>query len=404
MAAVMTAPEERVCNPVSTQELERRWSATRSRMREQGIDALLVSGCQDWMNGNIRWFTGLPANNGYPRSVIFPVEGLMTVCEQGAFNVETKSDGRETTSRGVGKKIYTPSFPGAVQYTGRYDAELLAREIVKAGYRTVGLVCAAGMYHGIVEGVKELAKGVKLVDASDLVDVIKSVKSAEEIEMIKRSAAMQDEVMRRVQEHVRPGMKDFEVSAYAQYIGQLNGSEQGIFLCSSAPPGRPAAFKPRAQQARAIQKGDTFTLLVENNGPGGMFTELSRTFVLGKPAQELVDALGVILEAQQNTLKLLKPGVSCKDVIDAHNAFMRGRGLAEEKRLYCHGQGYDMVERPLVRQDEPMKIMENMNIVVHPGMMTERLFMTNTDNYLIGPNGAGECLHRTPKKIIEVAC
>jgi hypothetical protein len=31
-----------------------------------------------------------------------------------------------------------------------------------------------------------------------------------------------------------------------------------------------------------------------------MFTELSRSFVLGKPSQELVDALGVVLEAQQN--------------------------------------------------------------------------------------------------------
>jgi hypothetical protein len=83
---------------------------------------------------------------------------------------------------------------------------------------------------------------------------------------------------------------------------------------------------------------------------------------------------------------------------------MRSRGLPEEKRLYSHGQGYDMVERPLVRHDEPMLIQENMNIVVHPGMMTERLFMTNTDNYIIGKNGPGDCIHKTPKKILEIAC
>jgi len=400
----MSITEERVCSPVSDAELERRWSATRAKMRDAGIDALLVSGVQDWMNGNIRWFTGLPANNGYPRSAIFPIEGLMTLCEQGPFNAEAKPDAGETANRGIGKKIFTPSFPGAIHYTGRYDAELLAREISKAGYRTVGLVCAAGMYHGVAQGVKDLAQGAKFVDASDLVDAIKSVKSAEEIEMIKRTAAMQDEVMRRVQQHIKPGMKDFEVAAYAQYIGQMNGSEQGIFLCSSAPAGKPARFMPRAQQARTIRKGDTLTLLVENNGPGGMFTELSRSFVLGKPSQELVDALGVILEAQQNTLKLLKPGANCKDIIEAHNAFMRSRGMPEEKRVYCHGQGYDMVERPLIREDEPMKIVKNMNIVVHPGIMNERVFMTNTDNYLIGPNGPGECIHRTAKKVLEVAC
>ena len=28
--------------------------------------------------------------------------------------------------------------------------------------------------------------------------------------------------------------------------------------------------------------------------------------------------------------------------------------------------------------------------------------MTNTDNYIIGPNGAGESIHKIPKKIIEL--
>ena len=398
----MAAYDVRVCNPVSDAELNRRWSATRAKMREQGIDALLVSGCQDWMNGTIRWFTALPANNGYPRSAIFPLEGLMTVCEQGPVNAIAKLDGKETASRGVGKKLYTPSYPGGVEYTGRYDGELLAREINQAGYKTVGMVCPAGMYHGIVETVKSQAKGVKFVDATDLVDLIKVVKSAEELDMIRATAAMQDDVMKKVAAHVKPGMKDFEVAAFAQYHGQLQGSEQGIFLCSSAPPGKPARFMPRAQQGRTIQKGDTFTLLVENNGPGGMFAELSRTFVLGKAAQELQDALALVLEAQAATLNRLKPGASCADVYAAHNVHMKSKGLAEEKRLYCHGQGYDMVERPLIRDDEPLPILENMNIVVHPGIMTDRLFMTNTDNYIIGPNGPGESIHKTPKKIIEL--
>ena len=141
----MAAAEDRVCTPVSNAELERRWSATRARMRETGIEALVVSGAQDWMNGYIRWFTGLPANNGYPRSVVFSAEGAMTLVEQGPFNGELKLDGKDTASRGIGKKLFTPSFIGAVAYTGGYDAELLAREIRKAGCRSVGLVCAVGM-------------------------------------------------------------------------------------------------------------------------------------------------------------------------------------------------------------------------------------------------------------------
>ena len=49
-----------------------------------------------------------------------------------------------------------------------------------------------------------------------------------------------------------------------------------------------------------------------------------------------------------------------------------------------------------------MALAAGMCIVVHPGVKTERQFMTIVDNYLIGPDGPGECLHRSPKSIIEI--
>ena len=72
------------------------------------------------------------------------------------------------------------------------------------------------------------------------------------------------------------------------------------------------------------------------------------------------------IEARKFTLDLLKPGTPCKDIWDAYNDFMRKNGRPEEARLYCHGQGYDLVERPLIRNDEPWSIDKDMNIVVHP--------------------------------------
>ncbi len=64
---------------------------------------------------------------------------------------------------------------------------------------------------------------------------------------------------------------------------------------------------------------------------------------------------------------------------------MRSRGLPPELRLYAHGQGYDLVERPLIRADETMTIEENMNFAVHPGYETPSIFAVICDNYLIGP-------------------
>jgi hypothetical protein len=45
-----------------------------------------------------------------------------------------------------------------------------------------------------------------------------------------------------------------------------------------------------------------------------------------------------------------------------------------------------------------------MAIVCHPGVFNERMFVHNTDLYLIEEHGVSECLHRTPKKIIEIDC
>jgi Xaa-Pro aminopeptidase len=51
-------------------------------------------------------------------------------------------------------------------------------------------------------------------------------------------------------------------------------------------------------QGRTPQAGDVYSLLVENNGAGGYYTELSRIFVLGKAPQELLHAHAAVLEAQ----------------------------------------------------------------------------------------------------------
>jgi Xaa-Pro aminopeptidase len=109
-----------------------------------------------------------------------------------------------------------------------------------------------------------------------------------------------------------------------------------------------------------------------------------------------------VLRARKFTLDLLKPGTSCKDVWDGFNQFMRDNGKPEERRLYCHGQGYDMVERPLVRFDEPMKIQKDMNIVVHPTYVMERTFNWICDNYIIGESGPLERIHKFPEKIVEL--
>ncbi len=400
---------ERLNTPISSSELERRWKAVRSAMAREKIDVLLMQNNNDHMGGYVRYFTDMPATNGYPNTVIFPRDDEMTVVCQGPFGgSETTAQG-DVTWRGVKTILTTPSYASA-HYTKDYDPELAAKALKRYAQATIGLVGTYQMSFAFADYVKRAFPQAKFLEASDLVDRIKVIKSAEEMELVKRAAEMQDGAMRAALAVVKPGMRDAEVAAAAQYYSQCHGSENGIYLCASMPADesaalglRPTKFGQRHVQNRVIQKGDAVALLVEDNGPGGMYTELGRTCVVGmKAPQAMKDELEFVKQSRKLTLDLLKPGTPCKDIWNAFNDFMKKNGRPQEARLYCHGQGYDLVERPLVRHDEPMTIEKDMNIVVHPTYAHLGYLNWLCDNYLIGGNGPGDRLHRFPEEVVEV--
>jgi len=392
---------ERLQTPISTAELERRWKAVRAAMAKEKVDVLLMQNNNDHMGGYVKYFTDMPATNGYPNTVIFPRDDEMTVVAQGPFGGSTVTAHGNGAWRGVKRILTTPSYASA-HFTKEYDPELAAKALEPYAKGTIGLLGTYQMSFALVDHIKRKYASAKYVDASELVDRIKVIKSPEEMELVRRAALMQDSAMQAAFAAVKPGMRDTEVAAVAQHYSQVHGSENGIYLCASMPLGKPAKFGQRHMQNRTIQKGDQIALLVEDSGPGGMYTELGRSCVVGKVPQQMKDELEFCKESRKVTLDMLKPGTPCKDVWETFNAFMRKNGRPEEGRLYCHGQGYDLVERPLVRFDEPWTIEKDMNIVVHPTYIHGGYLNWLCDNYFIGGNGPGPRLHQFPEIIVEV--
>jgi Xaa-Pro aminopeptidase len=391
--------DDRRITKISLQELERRWKLVRDHMREHGLGALVIQNQRDFTGGYVKWFTDIPAY--YPRTVVFHASELMTVVEHGAAGRRRNLGGADADNPGVGEIITTSAFP-SVHYTQAYDAEVVSDVLSRRGYRKIGIVGAAGMPHGFVASLQRAMSGAEISDETEFIDRVKAIKSEEEIALIRKAAHMQDTVFSKVLSRIEPGMRDMEVSALAQYEGQLLGSEQGIFLGMSAKLGQPAFFAQKHFQGRTIRPGDHMSLLIENNGAGGFYTELSRTIVLGKASQELIDGFEIVKAAQAHTLRKFKPGASCREIFLAHNEFMKRNGAPPESRVYSHSQGYDLIERPLVRSDESMNLEKGMNMSVHPAYATSSMFAHICDNYLVQENGVSECLHTTPKKIFEL--
>jgi Xaa-Pro aminopeptidase len=392
---------ERLFNPVSDAELDRRWTAVRKAMSDHGVDALIVQSNNDWLGGHAKWLTDHPATNGYPKTVVFHADDWMTIVDMGPRGGRRTLGGNDEVHRGVGEILTTPAFT-SVGYTDEYQAELVVSDIKRRNYRAIGTAGGGALPHKFMTRIEHDLAPVRLVDMTEAIDWLKAIKSPEEIVAIRNAAHMQDEIFTRLLAKVKPGMRDTDITALAQYEGRLLGSEQGLFLGTSAPLGVRSGFADRYQQGRTLRPGEHFTILIENNGPGGFYTELARTMVFGNATQQLLDGFAAMKAAQDHTLSLIKPGASCRDIAAAHDAYMRGRNYPPELRLYCHGQGYDLVERPLVRADETMTLAAGMNLAVHPGYETDGMFAVICDNYLVEANGPSECLHRTEKKVFEI--
>ncbi len=393
---------ERVNSPVSTAELERRWAAVRAAMAAAKIDVLVMQNNNDFMGGYVKYFTDIPATNGYPLTAVFPRDDMTTMIGQGPFgHDQALAGGTDGIRRGVKRLMSSPSFT-PVGYTREYDAELAGKALAPYAKATIGLLGTSQMPHAFVDHLKRgpLA-GATFVEASELVDNIRAAKSAEEIAGHRKSCAMQDAMMKEVFAKIRPGLRDQEVVAIARGVAASWGSEQGWYMAASAPIGVSAPMAPPHLQNRVIGEGDQFCVLLENSGPGGYYTELGRTCVLGKASQEMKDEFAFVLEARKFALSLLKEGASCAAIGGEFNAFMRKNGRPEEKRVFCHSQGYDMVERPLMRHDETMKIGANMVVACHPTYVTARTYSWICDNFLIGA-AAPARMHAFPETITEL--
>jgi Xaa-Pro aminopeptidase len=388
-----------VTQSISDQELERRWRAVRKRMNEENLDFLVMQNDNEWLGGYVKWFTDVPAKNAQPHTVIFPVDEEMTTITHGG-----KPPGDvgppAWTLRGVGRRLTAPFFRSAA-FTDTYDAELAAEVLRARKWARIGILGKGAMSAAFYEHLLKNLAGHSVVEAADLVDPIKAVKSDEEQDLIRKTAALQDQAIEYAKKAIRPGRKDFEVIAdIIHYVTDL-GSEEQLVLGGSGPPGRPVAIRKRHFQNRMVREGDQFSLLIEVNGPGGMYTEIGRIFLVGSDVpSELSDAAALARELQEATLKMIRPGAHPAEIWRANNVLLEQEGFLPETRLYAHGQGYDLVERPLIRDDEPMTLQAGMNITVHPTVGSDRVWVWVCDNYLVTETGVSECLHKTPKDII----
>jgi len=387
--------KERIRFPIPTRELERRWGLVREAMKAQGIDLLIMQNDNQFLGGYVRYFIDIPAEHAYPVSVLFPVDDdITTIFHSSATNPAPPV----WSARGVKTRIGSP-YLRTLHYTNDYDAVEMVKVIKARNDKTVGIV-GMGLINAVAyQYLQENLPGINWIDASDLVDEIKAVKSEDELAYVRESIKVHDAFASAMPSIIRPGIYEYEIRSEIKRLLENMGSEEQLIMLGSSPHGLPTPHLDSFFHNRQLGSGDQIMVMVEANGPGGFYGELVRTWCLGEPSQELLDIWEISKKIQHYAASLLKPGASPSAIIKDINNFMTNHGYPPEGRLFGHGQGYDLVERPAFVPLETMKLKANMVVALHPILANDKAFAFCCDDYLITENGA-ERLSKTPQEII----
>lgn len=388
---------ERIRRPISDRELNRRWDATRELIRKHDLDLAFTQGNNMHLGGYVRWFTDIPAEYNLHMTVLFPVDDQMTIVRSSASRIP------QWALRGVKEVLYAPFAP-TLNYTANSEVGLVIDYIRARNPKRVGWIGKASITAGFMEKVLATFPNVEFVDITDEFDMIKALKSDEEMELVRETARVHDAAWAALPAIVKPGMKEYQIRAeVAQLLSNL-GTEEHLLFMGTAAPGKPCGMSTFQYANRTVKEGDYGVLLIEVNGPGGYYCESARNFCFGEPFKELQDAWDVAVEAQQLTADLLTPGRPATEIVAKYNEFVAEKGYCQEGRLYGHSQGYDLIERPAFMAkhkfgEETMEIRAGMNISLHPYFIDEVQTVYINDNYYVTERGA-EKIHKTAPKII----
>ena len=383
---------------ISRAELERRWSSVRAAMAESGIDVLITQADAGSYTGYLRYLADVVPHSSSGLTLIFPREGSSTLVRQGP------TDGQDISNDPSGQefpgvsRILSAGYYPSLEYTASAEGAQIVSALRPWSSGTIGVLGSQRVSMAVADAIRTAYPSATLKDATHLVDPVIARKSEEEKTHIRDTAAQQDAVIARVFEEIAPGIRQAEVADLAvQYAREL-GSPHGFALCASAPIGTPAVPRPGAD--RVIEKGDLLHLLLETDGPTGFYVHLTRSLVFGKVPTELAGEFQIALDAQQFLVRSAQEGLNGAQVDARYREYLTCIGRPYAGGSYCHGHGYDVMQRPVARTEETLAFGPNMNIGVHPLWVWNDAFIWVCSNFLTSATQA-EQLHKFPTELVS---
>ncbi len=342
-------------HPIPLAERESRLERARSLMHENRIDAIALAG-----GTSLAYFTGIRWGNSERLfTFVLPQKGNpFYVCP--AFEEDRVRENMTQTPAGRESKILTwqeDDDPYALVAQGLRDAG------VASG--TLGIEERVPFVFS--EGIRKASRGNELTSATSVTAGCRSIKSPAELKLMQLANDVTLQVYEAVWKSLRPGItnsdfSDLIAAAYRQ-TGFLGDASCQVDAWSALPHG--------SLQPQIVREG-SIVLIDDGCVVEGYQSDISRTFVVGKPTDKMKRVFDAVHKAQSAALNAAKPGVPCQAVDAAARKVVDdagfGPGYLHFTHRVGHGIGMDGHEWPYLVKGNSQPLQVNMTTSDEPGI------------------------------------
>ena len=330
------ALEKPIIPTFSLEERDRRWNLLRQEMRTADLHALISlpnEGHWDQFGADTRYMTQIGGTQTEVGAVL-PLEGEVTAIVRGANEIEWW---------GLAQDWVKDIRPSRRSY-----GEPVIERLKEIRAERVGVIGLAGLVRapegivpwGTFEKIRAALPTVKFENATDLMQQVRSVKSAEEVAFIEKAAEIIGKAIDVLIEHVKVGVRENELIAeMLREIVHQGGEPITMMLFGTGGPEVPWA--QRVFTTRQLKAGDLINTEVEGKY-AGYIAQALQPISLGPKPQQLEKIFAATKIIFDRMLKILKPGVTFGEVVQFYQdevqaagyepdgALMHGRGLGED--------------------------------------------------------------------------
>lgn len=206
-----------------------------------------------------------------------------------------------------------------------------------------------------------------MVDGSMTVNRVRAIKTEKELNYMDVANRITKIAYRYAFENLSEGMTRDDIASLISTAHSAMGVSGG----GGPQLGFTSAYPHGTKQIRDLHNGDI--VLVDGGcSVEGFRSDVTRTIVFGNPSDRQKKVFDIVLKAQQEAHKAVRPGISCGEIDRVARKVVEDAGFGPGYKFFAHrlghGIGMDGHEYPYLVKDNPLILEAGMTFSNEPGI------------------------------------